>query len=282
MTSTTRAPAIPPAVLTIAGSDSGAGAGIQADLKTFAALGTFGTSAITAVTAQNTRGVDAVQVLRPQIVAAQIASVLADFPVRAIKTGMLGDAPTVEAVATALRDAVTLPLVVDPVTHAKRGDALIDDAGICAIIKRLLPIATVVTPNFAEAEALTGIQMNSDADMVRAGVALLALGASAAVIKGGHRAGAADDVLVTDRDVIWLRGERIHTSCTHGTGCTFSAAIAAHLALGDDLVAAVRSAKRYLTEAMRAGYVIGSGNSPVNHLFHLSTVGSGAPERIMT
>lgn len=255
-----------PAVLTIAGSDSGGGAGIQADLKTFAALGTYGTSAITAVTAQNTLGVQSFVALEPEMVVAQIRSVLDDIRPRAAKTGMLATAGIVRAIADVWRDT-DLPLVIDPVTHAKSGDALISDDAITVLRDELLPLCTVVTPNLPEAAALTGAPVQSDDEMHRAARRLLEAGAQAVVVKGGHRSGGADD-LYMDRDRIeWLRAERIATRCTHGTGCTFSAAIAAGLARGLDTLDAVRQAKTYLTEALRAGYEVGAGHSPVNH-FH--------------
>ncbi|HUG15921.1 MAG TPA: bifunctional hydroxymethylpyrimidine kinase/phosphomethylpyrimidine kinase [Thermomicrobiales bacterium] len=255
-----------PAVLTIAGSDSGGGAGIQADLKTFAALGTYGTSAITAVTAQNTLGVQSFVALEPDMVVAQMRSVLDDIRPLAAKTGMLATAPIVRAIADVLRDAV-LPLVIDPVTHAKSGDALISEDAVAVLRDELLPLCAVVTPNLPEAAALTGMRVESDEQMLEAARRLLASGARAVVVKGGHRSGGADD-LYMDRDCIeWLRGERIATRCDHGTGCTFSAAIAAGLAHGLDTFDAVREAKMYLTAAMRAGYEVGAGHSPVNH-FH--------------
>lgn len=256
-----------PAVLTIAGSDSGGGAGIQADLKTFAALGTYGTSALTAVTAQNTLGVQSFVALEPELVTAQIRAVLDDIRPRAVKTGMLATAPIVRAIVAVLRERSDLPLVIDPVTHAKSGDALISEEAIGVVRETLLPLCTVVTPNLPEAAALVGFHVETDEQMLTAARSLLAMGAQAVVVKGGHRSGGADD-LYMDRDRIeWLRTERIATRCDHGTGCTFSAAIAALLALGLDTLEAVREAKGYLTEAMRAGYEVGAGHSPVNH-FH--------------
>jgi hydroxymethylpyrimidine/phosphomethylpyrimidine kinase len=255
-----------PAVLTIAGSDSGGGAGIQADLKTFAALGTYGTSAITAVTAQNTLGVHSFVALEPEMVVAQIRSVLDDIHPRSVKTGMLATAPIVRAIVDALRDA-GLPLVIDPVTHAKSGDALISDDAITVLRDELVPLCAVVTPNLPEAAALTGAAVETDDEMLQAARRLLEAGAHSVVVKGGHRRGGADDLYVDHDRIEWLRSERIATRCDHGTGCTFSAAIAALLAHGLDTFDAVREAKTYLTGAMRAGYEVGAGHSPVNH-FH--------------
>lgn len=257
-----------PAVMTIAGSDSGGGAGIQADLKTFAALGAYGTSVITAVTAQNTLGVQGFVALEPEMVTAQMRAVLDDIKPRAAKTGMLATAPIVRALVEVLGEYPRLPLVIDPVTHAKSGDALISEEAIVVLQDELLPLCEVVTPNLPEAAALTGALVETDEQMLRAARALLERGAQAVVVKGGHRSGGADD-LYMDRDRIeWLRSERIPTRCDHGTGCTFSAAIAAGLASGLDTFSAVRQAKEYLTGAMRAGYEVGAGRSPVNH-FHV-------------
>ncbi len=256
-----------PAALTIAGSDSGGGAGIQADLKTFAALGVYGTSAITAVTAQNTLGVDSFVALAPEMVAAQMRSVIADIRPRAAKTGMLANAGIVREVAAVLADNPELPLVIDPVTHAKSGDALLADDAVSVLRDLLIPRCAVVTPNLPEAAALVGFPVESEAEMLQAGLALLDAGAAAVVVKGGHRPDTADDLYLDRETVEWLRSGRIATRCTHGTGCTFSAAITACLARGMATFEAVCTAKEYLTAAMRAGYEVGGGHSPVNH-FH--------------
>jgi hydroxymethylpyrimidine/phosphomethylpyrimidine kinase len=256
-----------PAALTIAGSDSGGGAGIQADLKTFAALGVYGTSAITAVTAQNTLGVDSFVALDPEMVAAQMRSVLVDIRPRAAKTGMLANAGIVRAVAAVLTEYPDLPLVIDPVTLAKSGDALLAGDAINVLRDLLIPRCAVVTPNLPEAAALVGSPVESEAEMLEAGLALLDAGAAAVVVKGGHRPDTADDLYLDRAAVEWLRSSRIATRCTHGTGCTFSAAITAGLARGLTTIEAVRAAKEYLTAAMRAGYEVGDGYSPVNH-FH--------------
>ena len=267
-----------PAALTIAGSDSGGGAGIQADLKAFAALGIYGTSAITAVTAQNTLGVDSFVALSPEMVAAQMRSVLVDIRPRAAKSGMLANAGIVRAVADVLADYPDVPLVIDPVTHAKSGDALLADDAVGVLRDLLVPRCAVVTPNLPEAAALVGFPVESEAEMLQAGLALLDAGAAAVVVKGGHRPDTADDLYLDHETVEWLRSGRIATRCTHGTGCTFSAAITAGLARGMATFAAVQAAKQYLTAAMRAGYEVGGGHSPVNHFHALES--TLYPERI--
>jgi hydroxymethylpyrimidine/phosphomethylpyrimidine kinase len=254
--------------LTIAGSDSGGGAGIQADLKTFAAHGVYGTSAITAVTAQNTRGVAGVHVLPAEFVTLQIETVVADIGCDAVKTGMLASAAIVEAVAAAV-ESLDLPnLVVDPVMVAKGGDRLLAPDAVHAVQTALVRLARVVTPNVPEAEALTGLTIRTVDDMRRAGERLLDLGAQAAVVKGGHLAGdQAPDVLVTASGAMTLTGPRLDVPFTHGTGCTFAAALAARLATGDAVEDAVRGAKTYVTEAMRYGLAIGAGHQPLGHFW---------------
>lgn len=256
--------------LTIAGSDSGGGAGIQADLKSFAAFGVYGTSAITAITAQNTRGVTGVAHVAPEMVAAQIAAVLVDIPPDAIKIGMLGRAETVEAVADALGDHAG-PVVLDPVMVATSGDALIDDAAVAALSARLIPRATLLTPNLPEAARLTGrAQAASAEEIVTQGRMLLDLGAGAVLMKGGHeQGGCCVDRLVTRHGVIEAAGPRIDTRATHGTGCSLAAALAALMALGRPPEAALERARRWLEGAIRGGAAlgIGSGHGPVDH-FH--------------
>ncbi|SFE02469.1 bifunctional hydroxymethylpyrimidine kinase/phosphomethylpyrimidine kinase [Roseivivax sediminis] len=256
--------------LTIAGSDSGGGAGIQADLKTFSALGVFGTSAITAITAQNTRGVFAVEAISPATVSAQIAAVLDDIPPQAIKIGMLASAEIVAAVAEALA-GYDGPVVLDPVMVAKSGDALLAQEAEAALIERLLPRADVLTPNLPEAARLIGTAPARDASEVEAqGHALLALGTQAVVMKGGHAEGpTCTDRLVTAGGCTAMDQPRIGTSNTHGTGCTLSSAIAAELAKGAGLEQAVRRAQSWLHGAIRAadGLGIGGGHGPVHH-FH--------------
>jgi hydroxymethylpyrimidine/phosphomethylpyrimidine kinase len=255
--------------LTIAGSDSGGGAGIQADLRTFAAHGLHGTSAITAVTAQNSVEVREWAAIEPRLVVAQIEAVADDMPVAAVKTGMLARSEIVVAVAeTVLR--LGLPhLVVDPVTVAKGGDRLLDRDAERASVERLFPIATIATPNLPEAEALLGRRVRSLDDMRVAARDIVALGLRAVVVKGGHAPGDAIDVYFDGERMEELHAPRIETRNTHGTGCTFSAAIAARLALGAELFEAVRGAKEYVTEAIRRSYSVGQGHGPVDHLYPL-------------
>jgi len=257
-------------VLTIAGSDSGGGAGIQADLRTFAAHRVHGASAITAVTAQNSVAVLDWVALEPRMVVRQIEAVATDMTVAAAKTGMLATAAIVSAVAEAI-ERFALPLVVvDPVMVAKSGDRLLDREAEAAYRERLLPLATVVTPNLPEAEALIGRPVRTLAEMREAAPALLALGPRAVVVKGGHLEGEAVDVFFDGTRMEELPAPRIDTRNTHGTGCTYSAAIAARLALGDALLDAVRGAKTYLTEAIRRSYAVGHGHGPVDHLHPLT------------
>ena len=251
--------------LTIAGSDSGGGAGIQADLRTFAAHGVHGASAITAVTAQNTVAVVDTVALEPRMVTAQIEAVASDIPVAAVKTGMLANRAIVEAVAEAVARRRLPHLVVDPVMVAKSGDRLLDAAAEGAYAERLLPLAEVVTPNLAEAEALLGRRVRSLEEMAEAARALLERGPRAVVVKGGHLAGEPVDVFFDGRRMEELWAPRIPTRNTHGTGCTFSAAIAARLALDQELLEAVQGAKHYLTEAIRGAYTLGKGAGPVDH-----------------
>lgn len=254
--------------LTIAGSDSGAGAGIQADLKTFAAHGVYGTSAITALTAQNTTGVFGVHAVPPEFVTAQIEAVMGDIGCDAVKTGMLATAAIVEAVAAAV-EGLDLPhLVVDPVMVAKGGDRLLDESAVQALRSTLLRLAHVVTPNAPEAEVLSGLRIESLDDMVRAADAILTLGPSAVIVKGGHLEGdEAVDLLVDRHHREWLRAPRLAVRNTHGTGCTFAAAIAARLARGETLDEAARGAKEYVTGAMRHGVAVGRGHQPLGHFW---------------
>jgi hydroxymethylpyrimidine/phosphomethylpyrimidine kinase len=261
-----------PKALTIAGSDSGAGAGIQADLKTFAAFGVYGMSALTAVTAQNTREVIAVAEVPEEVIAAQIDSVLEDIGADAIKTGMLSSSSIAETVSDRLEAWGIGNLVVDPVMVSKSGDFLLQPAAIDAVKRSLIPMALVITPNIHEASALTGIDVQDDETAREAARRLHELGAAFAVVKGGHREGAATDIVFDGRDFTEFEAERIETLNTHGTGCTFSAAIAANLAKGRSPLKAIGAAKEYLTEALRSSYRIGGGHSPVNH-FHASQTG---------
>jgi len=256
--------------LTIAGSDSGGGAGIQADLRTFAAHGLHGASAITAVTAQNTVAVVDYVALEPRMVVAQIDAVASDMTVSAVKTGMLANRPIVEAVAEVLARRRLPHLVVDPVMVAKSGDRLLDAAAEAAYLECLLPLAEIVTPNLAEAEALLRRRVRSVEEMGRAARDLRALGPRAVLVKGGHLEGDPVDVFFDGERMEELPGPRIATRHTHGTGCTLSAAVAARLALGEDLREAVRGAKAYLTEALRGAYALGRGAGPVDHLHPLT------------
>ncbi|MDE3112906.1 MAG: bifunctional hydroxymethylpyrimidine kinase/phosphomethylpyrimidine kinase [Chloroflexota bacterium] len=253
--------------LTIAGSDSSAGAGIQADLKTFQAIGVYGTTAITALTAQNTLGVRAVQESTPEIVAAQIDAVAEDLGVDGAKTGMLASEAIVHAVAERVRRwDIGRVLVVDPVSVAKGGDRLLSESALRVVVRELLPLAAVVTPNLPEAAAILGRTVADDDDEIaRAARELRELGPRAVVIKGGHRAGRARDVYVDGHTEEIFDAERSPTKDTHGTGCTFSAAIAARIALGDDLVDAVRYAKAFVTRAIERARPLGAGHGPLAH-----------------
>jgi hydroxymethylpyrimidine/phosphomethylpyrimidine kinase len=255
--------------LTIAGSDSGGGAGIQADLRTFAAHRVHGTSALSAITAQNSLGVTAWAAVDPSMVVAQVEAVATDMPVAAAKTGMLATAAIVEAVAGAAARLRLAPLVVDPVMVAKSGDRLIDDAAERAYVERLLPLATLVTPNLHEASALLRRPVRDVPEMRDAARALVALGARAVLVKGGALPGEAVDVFCDGTRVVDLTVPRVDTRNVHGTGCTLSAAIAARLALGADLLDAVRGAKAFLTEALRSSYVVGKGRGLPDHLHAL-------------
>jgi hydroxymethylpyrimidine/phosphomethylpyrimidine kinase len=256
--------------LTIAGSDSGGGAGIQADLKTFSALGVYGASVVTAITAQNTRAVAAIEEVSPALVAAQIEAVLGDIAIGAIKVGMLFSPATVAAVAGAL-DCTDAPVVLDPVMIAKSGDALLTPPAVVALVDEMLPRATVLTPNLPEAASLLGEDEAATPDeMTAQGRRLTALGPRAVLMKGGHGRGATcTDLLVTGDDVIRLDAPRLATRNTHGTGCSLSSAIAAGLARGLPLPAAVREAHAWLHAAIRAAdrLTVGSGRGPVHH-FH--------------
>jgi len=255
--------------LTIAGSDSGAGAGAQADLKTFAALGVYGTSVITAITAQNTQEVTRILELPPDLVAAQIDAVIQDIGAHAVKTGMLANAAIIEAVADKIREHRLENLVVDPVMVAKSGAPLLQQDAIDTLRSHLIPLATVVTPNLPEAERLTGIQMRTEREIREAARRILDMGAKSVVIKGGHKKGAAADLFFDGKKFRKFSAPRIRTLHTHGTGCTFSAAIAAYLAQGEKPERAIAQAKRYITQAIRKGFPIGSGHGPVHHFYHL-------------
>lgn len=256
-------------LLTIAGSDSGGGAGIQADLKTFAAFGVFGMSAVTALTAQNTVGVQGVFEIPPEFVAAQIDSVAADIGVDAVKIGMIANERIIKAVAAKLVELRLSPVVVDPVMMAKGGDPLLREGARASLIRRLLPLATVLTPNLPEAELLCGFSIESREEMRRAARAILALGPQTVVVKGGHLLDpkASVDLFFDGKAFEELESPRFETKNTHGTGCTFASAVAAGLALGRSPIEAARAAKRYVTAiigaSMRLG--LGAGHGPMNH-----------------
>jgi hydroxymethylpyrimidine/phosphomethylpyrimidine kinase len=256
--------------LTIAGSDSGGGAGIQADLRTFAAHGLHGTCAITAVTAQNSVRVTDYVALEPRMVVAQIEAVTSDMKVAAAKTGMLANRAIIEAVAHVASGWDVPYLVVDPVMVAKGGDRLLDRDAAQAYVERLFPLATVLTPNMPEAEALLLRPVRTLGDMRSAARELHRRGVRAVVVKGGHLAGDAVDVFYDGARLEELAAARIDTANTHGTGCTYASAIAARLALGHELLEAVRGAKDYLTEAIRRSYAVGHGHGPVDHLHPLT------------
>ena len=254
--------------LTIAGSDSGGGAGIQADLKTFAALGVYGSSVITAITAQNTVAVTAVHEIPTEIIAAQLDAVLSDIGADAAKTGMLSSAPIIATVAASVRHHRLTNLVVDPVMVAKSGDRLLREDAVAALRAELLPLALIVTPNIPEAETLAGMTIANDDDRAEAARRIADFGPRYVVVKGGHAPGDPIDFLYDGRTITPIAaGPRVETANTHGTGCTFAAAITAGLAKGLAVEAAVREAKDYLTAALRASFSVGAGHSPVHH-FH--------------
>jgi hydroxymethylpyrimidine/phosphomethylpyrimidine kinase len=264
-----------PRALTIAGSDSSAGAGIQADLKTFAALGVYGLSVLTAVTAQNTLGVRATENVSPTLVEAQMNAVLEDIGADAAKTGMLSNLPIVEVVVSQVRKW-SLRLVIDPVILATSGYPLLSPEAVAILRSQLMPLAEVVTPNLPEAEVLTGRRVETLDDMRAAASALFDLGARHVVVKGGHRGQgqggqvqgtAPTDIYFDGKHFVELRAERIQTVHTHGTGCTFSAAIAALLARGMSVEEAVVGAKRYITEAIRHAPGLGHGHGPIGHFW---------------
>jgi len=259
-------------VLTIAGSDSGGGAGIQADIKAMSANGVFAMSAITAVTAQNTEEVTDVFELPLSIIAAQIDAVFDDFDVSAVKTGMLSSAEIVKIVAKLLKPQNVTNLVVDPVMIAKSGHRLLKPDAVEALMHELIPLALVVTPNIHEAQQLSGIEIKTLNDARRAAKIIHRLGCRHVLIKGGHLLEErATDLLYDGRFFELFKSEFIDTPHTHGTGCTFASAIAAHLALGKPLTQAVTAAKAYLTEAIRHGLSIGHGKGPTNHFYFLKS-----------
>ncbi|QEV20470.1 bifunctional hydroxymethylpyrimidine kinase/phosphomethylpyrimidine kinase [Streptomyces alboniger] len=254
----------PPRVLTVAGSDSGGGAGIQADLKTMLALGTHGMSVVTAVTAQNSLGVQGFWALPAQAVRDQYRSVVDDIGVQAVKTGMLASAELVETVADLLA-GTDAPAVVDPVGVSKHGDSLLAASALDSVRTKLLPVATVATPNLDEVAQLTGVEVTSEDGMRRAAAAVLAYGPKWVLIKGGHLRGDAVDLLTDGSEEHVLRAPRHDNRHTHGTGCTLASAIAAQLAKGQSVPRAVAAAKEYVTGAIAAGFALGGGIGPVDH-----------------
>ena len=253
--------------MSIAGSDSGGGAGVQADMKTFSALGVYGASTLTAITAQNTVAVTAVHELPVELIAAQIDAVVTDIGVDAVKTGMLSSSAIVETVARELERHGIENLVVDPVMVAKSGDPLLRDEAVESVRTRLLPLAALVTPNVPEAETLTGLKIESDDDVREAARRIVAMGARTVVVKGGHRDGPATDLFFDGAEFTEFTSERFETVNTHGTGCTFASAAAAGLAQGKPLLEAVAQAKEYVTEAIRNSYPLGRGHGPVHHFY---------------
>lgn len=251
--------------LTIAGSDSGGGAGIQADLKTFMALDVYGTSVLTAVTAQNTLGVQAVVELSPEFVAQQFDSVLSDIGAHAAKTGMLASIPLVRMVSQKIQEYQLRQLVVDPVMVAKGGHPLLREEARRVLAEILLPLALVVTPNLHEASLLAGMEVNDRTSMEEAARRIKALGPACVVVKGGHLEQEACDLLFDGRSFRAYVSPKLDTVCTHGAGCTFSAAITAGLAKGQDVAEAVATAKTFVTKAMTAGFLIGQGHAPLHH-----------------
>jgi hydroxymethylpyrimidine/phosphomethylpyrimidine kinase len=259
-----------PVALTIAGSDSGGGAGIQADLKTFAVLGVHGTAAVTAITAQNTLGVTEILEVPPSLVREQIKVVVEDIGVQAAKTGMLSSPDIIEAVATAIEEHGLRSLVVDPVMVAKGGARLLRDDAVASLRGRLVPLAMIITPNLPEAEVLLERRIATLAERRDAARDLVTMGARAAVVKGGHSADDATDVFCDGSRIVELPGRRIETAHTHGSGCVFSAAITACLARGAEPLEAVREAKEFITQAIAGALEIGHGHGPVNPVFALT------------
>jgi len=253
-------------VLIVAGSDSGGGAGIQADIKTVTALGGYAATAITALTAQNTHGVQSIHPVPPDFIAAQMDCVLDDIGADAIKTGMLGDGVTIETVAGILAARAGVPVVVDPVMVAKGGARLLDSEAVAVLKDHLVPLATVLTPNLPEAEALTGMSIPDVAAMTAAAAALRDMGAAAVLLKGGHLPGeTVTDVLVHADGVETFSDPRIESRHTHGTGCTLASAIACGLAQGLELTAAVSRARTYVRRAIETAPGLGGGHGPLNH-----------------
>ena len=256
-------------VLTIAGSDCSGGAGIQADLKTFSAHGVFGMSVIVSVVAENTSRVISIQNVTPEVIADQIDAVFEDIEVDAVKIGMLSNPKCMSTVAAKLLQHVPGNVVIDPVMYAKNGAPLMEPDSIGALIEKMIPLADLLTPNIPEAEAIAGLTLESAAEVAIAAKKIVSMGCKAVLVKGGHRQGNATDVLFDGRDFFEFDAERIDTKNTHGTGCTYSSAIAANLAEGLPLNEAVRRSKEYVTTAIRHALPIGKGHGPTHHFYDL-------------
>ena len=256
-------------LLTIAGSDCSGGAGIQADLKTFCAHGVYGMSVITAITAQNTQGVFAVQNVDPDMIAKQLDAIFEDIEVDAVKIGMVSVAETIEVIAAKLRQYDASDIILDPVMVSKGGFRLLQPEAQAKLINELLPLATIVTPNIPEAEVITGLKIVTLEDMQQAAQAIHAMGAKNVLVKGGHRLTDATDILFDGEDFYYLPAARIANINTHGTGCSLSSAIAANLARGSDIFDAVRQAKDYITVAIEQAFPVGKGIGPIHHFYAL-------------
>lgn len=256
--------------LTIAGSDSSGGAGIQADIKTMTALGVFAMSAVTALTAQNTTGVYGIMEAEPEFLAKQIDCVFTDIRPDAVKIGMLSSSQIIRTVAQKLRQYQADHVVLDPVMVATSGSRLIQEEAVQTMKECLFPLAQIITPNIPETQVLTGLEIHNSQDMEQAARALQKACGCAVLCKGGHRVSDANDLLCIQGELIWLPGHRIDTDNTHGTGCTLSSAIASYLALGFGLEESVRNAKEYLTGALAAGLNLGKGSGPVNHMYRFA------------
>ena len=253
--------------LTIAGSDASGGAGIQADIKTMSALGVFAMSVIVSVVAENTRRVISIEDVSTRVISDQIDAVFEDIPPDAVKVGMLSSPECMECVASKLREYRPRHIVIDPVMYAKNGSPLMEEGSIGTLIREVIPIATVLTPNIPEAERISGMDIHTIDDMKKAGELIAGMGAKAVLVKGGHHIGSADDVLFDGKDFRIFPGRRIDTKNTHGTGCTLSSAIASYLALGKELEEAVRLGKEYVTGAIEHALDLGKGNGPTDHFF---------------
>lgn len=256
-------------VLSIAGSDCSGGAGIQADIKTFSAHGVFGMSVIVSVVAENTSRVIDIQNVTPEMIKKQIDAVFEDIDIDAVKIGMLSTPECMAAVAEKLQQYTPRNIVVDPVMYAKNGCPLMDPTAVDTLIKLILPLADVLTPNIPEAEAIAKMQITSVADMETAAKRILDMGCKTVVVKGGHKTGAALDILFDGKKIYHFENDRIETKNTHGTGCTFSSAIASQLAKGQSIITAVEQAKAYITTAIKHSLEIGKGNGPTHHFYEL-------------